>query len=97
MSTAISVTGEYLQWSDPAEKTTVVSARVQRPTCLKAKTRHAGNQEQYLFFHMMTVQLKERVIQPLLDNRGFSVSGLNWLFPHMVTELRKLMALFIRT
>lgn len=29
MSTAITVTGEYLQWSIPAEKTAEVSARVQ--------------------------------------------------------------------
>lgn len=31
MSTAITVTGEYLQWSVPAEKTTLVSAGVQSP------------------------------------------------------------------
>lgn len=60
MSTAITVTGEYLQWSIPAEKTAVVSACVQSPVPeSQNEMSQAGNQEQYLIFHTMTVQLKE--------------------------------------
>lgn len=91
MSTAITVTGEYLQWSIPAGKTTAVSARVQSPVPKSQdETGQAGEQEQYLIFHKMTVQLK-----PSLDNRGFFVSGLKWLFPHMVTASTRLIALFV--
>lgn len=90
-STAITVTGEYLQWSIPVGKTAVVSARVQSPVPKSQnETGQAGDQEQYLIFHMMTVQLK-----PSLDNRGFFVSGLKWLFPHLVAESTILIALFI--
>lgn len=91
MSTAITVTGEHLQQSIPAEKTAAVSACVQN---LGPKNRggtgQAGEQEQYLIFHMMTVQLK-----PSLDNRGFSVSGLKRLFSHMVGVSTILIALFV--
>lgn len=75
MSTAITVTGEYLQWSSPVEKTTVVSARVQSPVCLQAKMKRGkrGNQEQYLFFHMMTVQLKESNTAIIRKQRIFCV------------------------
>lgn len=91
MSTAITVTGEYLQWSIPAGKTAAVSARVQSLVPKSQdETGQAGEQEQYLIFHMMTVQLK-----PSLDNRGFFVSRLKWLFPHMAAASTRLIALFV--
>lgn len=68
------------------------SRLVFRARCLKSQdeTGQAGEQEQYLIFHMMTVQLK-----PSLDNRGFFVSGLDWLFPPKVVASTRLIALFI--
>lgn len=74
MSTAITVTGEHLQWSVPVEKTTVVEVRVQSSVCLKSQNwASGGNQEQYLFFHMMTVQLKQSNTAIIRQQRIFCV------------------------
>lgn len=60
------------------------------------ETRQVGNQEQYLFFHMMTVQLMESNTAIIGQQRIFCVRAELALSSH-VTELTGLIALFIRT